>query len=246
MKLARIDVAGESLDPSSSGTVSLIQDTDVGLTYAIHRQYSNCTISPLASGFDLYLALDGHYHLRSVSDIFLLSALNYSYAGNMSAHGVMLDNWRFSGDFCHAGYNYTNTTLVWSITQPGQAISTLSSISTSPTLWRYSVEGSVYPLSLNKSMTMNISSVSRFFDLVFDEPSFDAFDTSICVDPMDASFLTLAVPGARDGTDLSQLRGNIRKAVSNYTQIYPTQVGNVQVGKHCMRVFINCVTFSNN
>lgn len=76
---------------------------------------------------------------------------------------------------------------------------------------------------------MSISSVTRYFDLSFDEPDLDVFDTSICVDPMDAIFLTLAIPATENGTDLSEFRGNIRKAVSGYAEIYPIQVGNVEV-----------------
>lgn len=228
VNLARLDVAGKTLDLNSLGTVSFIQDVTVGVLYTINRQYNNCTISSLVSAPDLYLGQDSRYALRSLNDLFLLSAVEYTYSGNMSAHGVLLDNWMFTGAFSHGGYNYTNSTLQWSITQPGQAISSISSISTAPIPWRLSLDGLVTPLSDGAS-TMNISSVTRFFDLTFEEPSFDVFDTSVCVDPNDALFLILAVPTLQNGTDISRFRGNIRRAVSNYTQIYPIQVGNVEV-----------------
>lgn len=229
MNLARLDVAGETVDLNSFGTVSFIQDVEVGIMYTINRQYNNCTTSSLVPAPDLYPGQDSHYHLRSVSDLFLLSAVEYSYAGNMSAHGLMLDNWVFSGAFSHGGYNYTSSKLQWSITQPGQAISSISSINTSPIPWRLSIDGLVTPTFPDGASTMNVSSVTRYFDLTFEEPSFDVFDTSVCVDPSDAVFLNLAVPIMENGTDLSRFRGNIRKAISNYTQIYPIQVGNIEV-----------------
>lgn len=227
MNLARLDVAGETLDLSNLGTVSFIQDVRVGVMYIINRQYNNCTTSSLVAAPDLYLGQDTRYRLRSLNDLFLLSAVQYSYAGNMSAHGVMLDNWAFTGAFSHGGYNYTSSKLQWSITQPGQAISSISTTITSPIPWRLSLDGLVTPT--DRASTVNISSITRYFDLTFEEPSFDAFDTSVCVDPSDALFLFLAVPIIENGTDLSQFRGNVRRAVSNYTQIYPIQIGNVEV-----------------
>jgi hypothetical protein len=231
MGLARLDVAGEV---NGSGTVSFVQDTNIGVVYTINRQYSNCTTASLSMAPDLYFGQDSHYKLRSLNDLFLLSAVQYSYAGNMSAHGVMLDNWEFSGDFSHGGYNYTNARLQWSITQPGQAISSLSSTITTATPWRLSLDGLVTSTFSDEAVTVNVSSVTRYFDLAFEEPSLDVFDTSVCVDPSDAAFLVLAVPMLGSGTNLSQIRGSIRRAVTNYTQIYPTQVGNVEVRLVCL------------
>lgn len=224
MNLIRLDVAGETLDLSKLGTVSFIQDVTVGVMYIINREYNNCT-SSLVAAPDLYLGQDSRYKLRSLNDLSLLSDIQYSYAGNMSAHGIMLDNWVFTGAFSHGGYNYTSSKLLWSITQPGQAISSISSTITSPIPWRLLLDG----LVADGASTANISSVTRYFDLTFEEPSFDVFDTSMCVDPSDALFIILAIPIIENGTDLSQLRGNVRRAVSNYTQIYPIQVGNVEV-----------------
>lgn len=226
INLARLDVASETLGLSSLGTVSFIQDTELGVVYTINRKYNNCTASPLLSP-DLYHGQDSHFSLRSLNDLFLLSAVEYSYAGNMSAHGVVLDNWVFTGAFSHGGYNYTSSKLQWSITQPGQPISSISSTVTSPIPWSLSLDGLVTPP--NGACTVNISTVTRYFDLTFEEPNFDVFDTSVCVDPSDAIFLTMAVPMLVNGTDLSQFRSSIRKAVSNYTQIYPIQVGNIEV-----------------
>ncbi len=72
-------------------------------------------------------------------------------------------------------------------------------------------------------------SVARYFDLSFDEPGDDVFDTSVCVPPRDALFIALSIPGTMSGINLSQFRGNTRSAVANYTQLYPMQVGNIQV-----------------
>lgn len=230
MDLARGDLAGETLDSNTIGTVSFIQDTRVGVLYTVNRQYNNCTISPLFAAPDLYLGNDSHYTLRSLNDLFLLSAVEYTYAGNMSAHGLMLDNWVFNGNFSHGGYNYTNSKLQWSITQPGQAIASISSINTTPIPWRLSLDALATPASSSDApTTVNISIVTRYFDMAFEEPGFDVFDTSVCVDAKDALFLVLAVPTLQNGTDITHLRASVRRAVSNYTQLYPIQVGNVEV-----------------
>lgn len=223
MNLSRIDVAGASLNPDITGTVSLIQDVGIGVVYTIYTQYSNCSVE---ASNDLYL---GHHDnlIRSLNDLFLLSTVEYNYTGNMSAHGVLLDNWVFSGDFSHAGYDYTNTTLQWLITQPGQNISSVFSVTSSAVPWRLSIEGLL--TSSEGETALNVSSVIRYFDLLFEEPNFDVFDVSVCVDPVDSMFITLALPGARNGIDLCQFKGNIRNAVSNYTQLYPIQVGNIEV-----------------
>ena len=225
--MARIDIAAQSLDPSGTGTVSIIQDTDIGIVYSIHRQYSNCTVAPLSSYPDLNIGEDSRYHLKSLNELFFLSVVNYTYAGNMSAHGVVLNNWGFSGDFNHNGFNYTNSKLQLSVTQNGQNVPSISSITSSPIPWRFSLQGLV--TSTDTSVTNNISSVFRFFDLSFDEPTFDIFDISICVDSRDSILMTLAVPGLVNGVNLGEFRGNVRKAISTYAEIYPIQVGNVEV-----------------
>ena len=232
MNLTRTDFVAQLIDSSSSGTISVIEDTNVGVMYIIYRQYSNCTITPLDQTSDVFLGKDGKYHLRSPGSIYLLSVVNYTYIGNTSAHGVFLDNWMFTGNFSHAGTDYINCTIQWSITQPGQAIPSLSSLNTSPIPWRMSLKGTANIPSINESI--DISTVTRLFDLTLEEPSFDVFDVSICVDPKDVVMLTLAIPGIENGTDLSKLRGNIRKAISNYTKIYPIQVGNVEVSNQPM------------
>ncbi len=142
--LARFDIASEMIDSSTSGTLSSIQDINIGVLYSINTQHSNCTVSPLGPTTDTYVGKDGRYHLRYVNDLFFLSAVHLSYAGNMSAHGIILDNWNFKGDFSHFGYNYSDATLQWSITQAGQSIATLSSITTSPLPWRISLEATVF------------------------------------------------------------------------------------------------------
>lgn len=189
--------------------------------YSIDTEHSNCTVSPLVSTTDIYLGKDGRYHLRYVQDLFLFSVVQLSYAGNMSAHGIILDNWKFNGNFSHFGLNYTNATIQWSITRAGQSIATLSSISNSSLPWRMSSEATI--------MGDTVSTVTRYFDLSFDEPGTDVFDVSVCVLPQDALFLALAIPGTMNGINLSQFRGNTRHAVANYTQLYPMQVGNIQV-----------------
>ena len=206
--------------------MSLIQDASFGMMYTIYRQHSNCTVSPLVPESDLYIDQNLMGHFNNLNDMLLLSGVNFTYAGNMSAHGLILDNWIYNGNLSYAGYNYTNSTVQWSITRSGQNISSITSTAASPLPWRFSIEGQVTSSYFNKTY---LSSVSRFFDLSFDEPNSDIFDVSICVDPREAVFLTLAVPGMRSGVDPGRFKGNVRKSVSNYTQLHLIQVGNVEV-----------------
>ena len=227
-KFARIDVAGESIG-LDQGPVSLIQDVDVGVTYTIYKRYSNCTVAPLVAGADLLIGKDGRYHFRNVNDLLFLTGVNYTYAGNMSAHGLVLDNWKFTGNFSRAGLNYTNSSIQWSITRPNQTISNSDSVTTSSLPWRFSIEATLVSTGLNETYTTTFSTVSRYFDLSFTEPALDVFDVSVCADPKDTISLTLAVPGVKNGLDLGWFKGNVKKSVSNYTQLYPSQIGNVQV-----------------
>lgn len=194
--------------------------------YSINVERSNCTVSPLTFSTDLIVGEDGRYHLRSVNDLFFISTLNLSYAGNMSAHGIILDNWKFKGDLNRFGFNYTNSTILLSITRAGQSIATLSSVTESPLPWRLSVDTVV---SSDSIPPFNLSTVVRYFDLSFEEPGTDVFDVSLCVLPQDALYLTLAMMGTVNGINSSLLIGSTRKAVTDYTNLYPMQVGNIQV-----------------
>lgn len=227
MNLARIDVAGELFN--STGTVSFIQDISLGVYYTVYRQHNQCKVSSLIPSTDLRMGQDGRFYLRNVSDLLFLTGMNYTYAGNMSAHGLLLDNWKFTGNFSHYSYDYTDATVQWSITRAGQAVASTTSVTTSPALWRFSIEGTATSSLSDDNSTFHISSVSRYFELSFEEPSVEVFDISVCVDPEDAVFLTLAVPGVQSGLDPDQFRSSVRRAVSNYVGLYPAQVGNVQV-----------------
>ncbi len=195
----------------------------------MYRSYGNCTVSPLTTSNEISFGNDRHYHLRNINAFFLMFAVEYEYTGNTSAHGIVLDNWRYKGSFSHGRYNYTNTTLTLSITRSGQTISSVSSITTEPTPWNLSIKGVITPNYGDGLSTENVSAIFRYFDVSFEEPGYDAFDVSVCADPQDAVTLTLAVPGARNGSDLNSFKGNVRMSVSNYTQVYPAQVGNIQV-----------------
>lgn len=236
--LSRIDLAAETVSPFLKGVLSVIQDPATQVMYLLYRQYSNCSILPLTMSSDLVPESDNHYHLRNLNNLFLLSELDYDYAGNMSAHGIILDNWKFSGNFSHAGFSYTDAKVQWSVTQPGQVIAGVSSVRTSATLWRLAVEGLTTPTSTEDSTPTNLSSVSRLFDLSFDEPSSDVFDALMCADPRDTVSLTLAIPelSARD-SDLSALSGRVKRAVANYTEVYPIQIGHAEVSLCVMACF---------
>ena len=170
---------------------------------------------------------DGSYHFNSLSHLFyLVNASEYSYVGNSSAHGIILDNWMYMGDFDLPLVSYRDTTVEISVARGG--VPTTHGWNAGPVPWKISLEGTIIVNDFN----VTISTVSRVFDLSFVEPPFDMFDVSVCSDSKDYVIMAMSVPkGPNNMVDYSSFRKNLRQSVVDYTQLAPIQVGNIEVGQ---------------
>ena len=226
MQLSRNDLAADTVFPGATGMLSIITDPTHKVKYFIQHETRNCTVETLtipSGGGDLIVDPDGTYRFGRLEDVFyLVNASDYTYVGNSSAHGVILDDWTYTGDIKRFNVMYNNVTVVYSTARNG-APSTYSS-NMGPVPWRFSVDGRI-----SGAVNSTISSVFRLFDLSFEEPHYDVFDVSICADPMDYLVLTMAVPKDSNEVDYSSYRKNVRQALVGYTQVLPIQVGGIEV-----------------
>ena len=203
LELFREDSYGQDTSSSGHGTISRIEDWKIEVAYSINRESLSCDIQSLynQSAFDSLLKKTLHEKLFS---------LNYTYNGAGVVRSVVVDKWS-THDLL------TNSDVTVAFTTPGTTVSTLKSLAGSPTLWQY------------KMSSFNFSSVMNFYDLSFDKPKLDIFDTSMCYNSDDYELLVLLLPGMLSAVDVSHLQSSIRQAISNYTGIYPLQIGNIKV-----------------
>lgn len=224
--LTRVDVAARFVDPEGSGTLTFVQNINLKLQYNLYRQYRNCTVTPLPTSGNVYVGPDGCAHVLDSNHFFyLVNTSNFNYEGRSNVHGVLLDDWMLTGNFSSGNEHYTNTTVRLSVLQPGWTNPSISSVDTNPKPWRISVDGTVEVAG----NVLNVSYVSRFFDLSFEKPGFDVFDISDCVDPKDSATVSLAVPKGSGDVDYDGYSGNVRQAIVDYTKLLPIQVGRIEV-----------------
>ena len=139
---------------------------------------------------------------------------------------LVLDSWVYVGNFTYNGVAFINATVKLSITKDGYSIPTISSIDSGSVLWRTSIDG----VSAFDGSYENVSILTKFYDLAFEKPESGVFDVSYCASPADSVLLKLAVPVVESvGVDYDEYRTSLRSAVVEYTQLYPTQVGQIEV-----------------
>ena len=222
-----MDLAAEAVTPGSSagGMRSIVQDMNLKLQYQIDRQYRNCTVGPL----QLQHGSNTHGKLDSNHFFYLVNASEYVSDGSSdSDDGVATDNWIYAGNFSYGGLTFTNSDVRLSITQSGISVPSISVITYSPTPWQLSVDG----MALVNGKMENVTIVSKFYDLSFERPHFEVFDVSYCATPTDSIVLSLAVlVGSSLSVDYDKYESALHQAVVTYTQLYPTQVGQIEVSQ---------------
>jgi len=234
--LARNDVGADSLIPGATGPEIVITDPGHNVTYFIRPEARNCTVATLEvpyGGGGIVIDPDGTYHFGKLNQLFyLVNASEYTYVGNSSAHGVVLDNWMYMGDLDLPYVSYRDATMEISIARNG-APSTRGT-NTEPIPWKISLEGTI--VVGEGTFNTTLSSVTRLFDLSFEEPSLDVFDVSLCSEPKDYVVMVMSVPkGPNNMVDYSTFRKNVRQSIVDYTQVAPLQVGNIEVGLGSLR-----------
>ena len=191
--------------------------------------------------FDANIGADGVPRLKSLADIFLLSnQFNYSYEGVTNVRGVYVDAWVSIRDFEQfSRANLTDGLYEVFFTRPGWRISNELTVETNPILWRAKLSGvfSFINVTNNSTVSMNTSGVYDLFGYSSDEPSFDVFDTSVCLPPSEYLIITISIPGQENGLDLRRLRKAVRQSVSDYTGVQPLQVGSIEVSV-CIVVYL--------
>ena len=184
--------------------------------------------------FDVTTDDSGMLQLVSPNNFFFLgSEFNYSYEGVSNIRGVDVDSWVSVRDFENVAEAVNLTDVIYEVffTRPGWSYATDRSINTDPVPWRIKISGGVsYLNSSDNSIIKNKGTYELdFFDFSTDEPPYDAFDISSCSAPEDFYTMILIIPGQERGIDFGQLRRNIRSSVTNYTDLRPLQIGNIQV-----------------
>jgi len=230
--LSRVDVASQVLDSSSSPVgemISIIQDFRLKVQYQISKRYRNCSVGPLQTQQgNAPLDPSGHvYALEPNLLFYLVNTSEFNYAGNVTYDDhLVLNSWVYVGNFTHNGATYINATVRLSITKDGFQVPTISSISSDPVLWRMSIDGIV----VLEGSYENISVVCKFYDLTFERPEYGVFDISDCATPAETIQLRLAVPiVGLVGVDYDEYRRNMKSSIVDHTQLYPTQVGRIEV-----------------
>lgn len=244
-RLFRFDFFYNGRFGGEPGPATLIHDFNLDVQYFINRRLRSCSVSPINTtfGFDVEVGDDGLPQLKSPSDLFLLSnEFNYSYEGVSNVRGVDVDSWVSIRDFQRFSANSFLTDGLYEVffTRPEWTVSTLNGNGNrDPVPWRLKVSG-VFNFTVNG--TTNVTDLTAVYDLFgfsVEEPSFDAFDTSVCFAPTEYHILTLAVPGNNSGVDLRQLRRNVRLAIADFADIPPLQIGNIQVlGENGTHIFV--------
>ena len=239
-KLYRIDVYSRGGGGFAPGQTSIIHDFDSSVQYVVGTQVLNCTAQPLSQYApyfpDVSLSDDDNLQLVSPNNFFFLgNEFNYSYEGVSNVRGVDVDSWVSVRDFERVASAINLTDAIYEVffTRPGWIYSTDRSINTDPVPWRIKVSGTVSFLNRTDNSTIMNSGdfQTDYFDFSTDEPSYDAFDISLCSGPDDYHTVLMIIPGQEKGLDFGQLRRNIRTSISNYTGVKPLQIGNIQVYK---------------
>ena len=156
--------------------------------------------------------------MKTLPEVLLLSTLNFMYSGSSVIRAALVDTWS-SHNF--SNNDVTDADVTVAFTKPGTTVNNLNSRIDEPILWQFSISGN-YSLG-------SFSSVLNFYDLSYDRPSVDVFDTSVCFTSKNYELLIILLPGTVREVNMDHLHNSIRLAVANYTGIYPLQVGNIKV-----------------
>ena len=244
-RLFRLDTYYDGRLGGPPGPISIIHDFNLETQYIINHRFANCSISPLTAEspfvfFDVSIAdSPDRPSLATPNQIlFLSNEFNYSYEGVTTVRGVEVDSWLSVREFERLGFglNFTDAVLEFYFTRPGWKIASQIDVSETPIPWGASFRGviSYYNTSSNMTESLNITGENDILGFTTEEPLFDIYDTSICIEPTEYVILTMFFAGHETGMDFGQLRRAIRSAIVDYTGITPLQVGNIQVGSRVL------------
>ena len=200
------------------GPVFHIEDRNIGVAYSISKHSAQqCVIRSLQENATNQSSYGG-MHIKTLPEVLWLSTLNFTYGGSRVICAALVDTWS-SHNFSNSDVTGADVTIAF--TKPGTFVKNINSMIDEPILWQFSISGNY--------SSGSFSSVLNFYDLSYDRPSLDVFDTSMCSTSENYEFLIILLPGTLREVNVDHLRSSIRLAVSKYTGVYPLQVGNIQV-----------------
>lgn len=235
-KLFRVDAYYDGSMGGTEAPVVFVHDFDTQVEYLINKHTSNCTVSPLGGGnllnFDVVIDEVGGTRLISPRQFFLLGEeFNYTYEGVTTVRGVKVDSWLSVREYesFSDGTNLTNGIVEFFFTSPEYSLSSLHSAGEQVVPWAFKLRGLITYFNKTEPVTQNISLTMNMFDFSTSEPSYDAFDVSVCFSDDDVHTLIIIFNVPLEGIDLTILRTNIRSSIVKYTKLKPIQVNNIRV-----------------
>ena len=207
------DVDGNAVGSTS---ISSIEDHNIGVVYIINKHSQQCAIRSLWEDTTNQSSY-GDLHIKTLPEALYLSTLNFTYSGSRVIRAALVDTWS-SHNVSYSAVTGADVTIAF--TKPGTFVKNINSMIDEPILWQYSISG---------NNSGSFSSVLNFYDLSYDKPSLDVFDTAMCSTSENYEFLIILLPGTLREVNVDHLRSSIRLAVANYTGVYPLQIGNIQV-----------------
>jgi len=236
-KLFRLDTYYDGSRGGSAGPVTVVHDFNTMTEYIINRHTSTCMPSALGNGsvlsFDVIQDEDQGTRLFSPRDLFFLQdTFNYTYEGVTNMRGVPVDSWLSVRDFesFSNGANLTGGVVELFFTRPDLNFTSTLSKEQGAIPWAVKIRGVVVYSNGTDIFRSNITMESDMYDFTSNEPSYDAFDVSLCFADTEIHTLVMVFENVSlIGLDLGELRTNLRSSIRRFTNLQPLQINNIQV-----------------
>ena len=206
------------------GPTSRIEDRKIGVAYTISKHSHKCIIKSLMNQ-----SADESSLATTLQDLLHLS-LNYTYEGTGVARSAIVDTWSSMHNITNYAVPIKDALLQIAFTRPDTPIKSINSYVEDPILWQFSISG-------NESSSA-FSIVLNFYEWSYDRPTNNVFDISECISSEDYELLVMLITGQLSQVLEDHLRYSIRSAITNYTGIYPFQVGNIKVPQSACVLFL--------
>ena len=237
-QLFRIDTYYDGSRGGTAGAVTLVHDFGTMTEYVINRHTSTCLTSTIGNGsiltFDVISDEEQGTRLFSPRDLFFLQdTFNYTYEGVTNVRGVPVDSWLSVRDFesfSGTGANLTDGVVELFFTRPDFNSTSTLSTEQGAIPWAVKIRGVITYSNGTNTFRSNITMESDVYDFSSNEPSYDAFDVSLCFDASELHTLVLVFYNVSvTGLDFGELRTNLRSSIQGFTNLQPLQINNIQV-----------------
>lgn len=238
-KLYRIDAYYDGSQGGSAGMVTIVHDFNTQIEYIINRHTSSCLTNAIGSSnivtFDVIDDEEENSNrLLSPRELFLSQdEYNYTYEGVTTMRGVQVDSWLSVREFESFGKtsNLTQGVVELFFTRPEYTLSSVYSSGESIVPWAIRLSGvlSYVNNTSGEIMETDFTMETDVVEFSTREPTYDAFDVSLCFPDSDVHTLIMVFDVGITGLDLGDLRTKIRSSIIGITQLQPLQINNIQV-----------------